>query len=185
MINADGPRKDPRNIRDKTYQHECIRTLIRFLADAGYDRPVSPKILSAPSVKDFQNIFTFLYHQLDPAYVFGTKFEEEIPTLIRNIGYVRRDRRRLRTRTQLGLTGPPPAPDPRPLIPAPRPRSTSPASDPRPLPPSSGTHSTTTSPRATCRRSAPSTRGPSSSPCSRGWWSSLWCVRRPRPLRMQ
>ena len=133
MINADGPRKDPRNIRDKTYQHECIRTLIRFLADAGYDRPVSPKILSAPSVKDFQNIFTFLYHQLDPAYVFGTKFEEEIPTLIRNIGYVRRDRRRLRTRTQKGLTGPSPAR--RPRSPSPDPPAPSPAPDPRSPPP--------------------------------------------------
>jgi len=62
--------------------------LIHYLADAGYDRPISPKILSAPSVKDFQNIFTFLYHQLDPAYVFGPKFDDELPVLIRNLGYV-------------------------------------------------------------------------------------------------
>jgi hypothetical protein len=89
LLNADGPRKDPRNIRDIKYQHDCIRSLIRFLADNGYDRPVSPKILSAPSVKDFTQIFHFLYHQLDPAYVFGTKYEEEIPLLIRNLGYVR------------------------------------------------------------------------------------------------
>ena len=77
--------KDPRNIRDKTFQHNCIRTLIEFLSENGYDRPISPKILTAPSGKDFQYIFQFLYSQLDPHYQFTGKFEEEVPIIIKGI----------------------------------------------------------------------------------------------------
>lgn len=64
-----------------------MRRLIEFLANAGYPHPISQKILSAPSAKDFQNIFRFLYAQLDPGYDFGKKFEEEVPILMKGLRY--------------------------------------------------------------------------------------------------
>jgi SMC interacting uncharacterized protein involved in chromosome segregation len=64
-----------------------MRRLIEYLANAGYPHPISQKILSAPSAKDFQNIFRFLYAQLDPGYDFGKKFEEEVPVLMRGLRY--------------------------------------------------------------------------------------------------
>jgi kinetochore protein NDC80 len=79
--------KDPRDIRDKGYQHQCIRSLVTFLTESGYDRPIAPKILSAPTAKDFQYIFMFLYHQIDPSYEFQGKMEDEVPVLIRGLKY--------------------------------------------------------------------------------------------------
>lgn len=88
---AVGPgMKDPRPIREKAYQLEVIKNLINFLAKAGYPHPISQKILTAPSAKDFQNIFRFLYAQLDPTYdvcAGGKKFEEEVPVLMKGLRY--------------------------------------------------------------------------------------------------
>lgn len=84
---SSAPPKDPRPIRDKSFQLESIKTLVDFLAKAGYDRPISAKILTAPSSKDFQQIFKFLYLMIDPTYDFGKKFEEEVPSLIKAIRY--------------------------------------------------------------------------------------------------
>ncbi len=79
--------KDPRPIREKPFQLNCIKNLINFLTKAGYDKPISQKILTAPSTKDFQNIFKFLYAQLDPTFEFGKKFEDEVPGLLKGIRY--------------------------------------------------------------------------------------------------
>ncbi len=53
----------------------------------GYPHPISQKLLTAPSAKDFQQIFKFLYGHLDPTYEFGKKFEEEVPGLMRGLRY--------------------------------------------------------------------------------------------------
>lgn len=79
--------KDPRPIREKAYQLEVIKNLINFLAKSGYPHPISQKLLTAPSAKDFQNIFKFLYAQLDPGYDFGKKFEEEVPIVMKGLRY--------------------------------------------------------------------------------------------------
>lgn len=79
--------KDPRPIREKSFQLNCIKNLINFLTKTGYDKPISQKILTAPSTKDFQNIFKFLYSQLDPSFDFGKKFEDEVPALLKGIRY--------------------------------------------------------------------------------------------------
>ncbi|KAJ3112639.1 kinetochore-associated Ndc80 complex subunit ndc80 [Physocladia obscura] len=79
--------KEPRPIREKQWQANSIRTLINFLVQAGFNLPVSPKTLQAPSAKDFAAIFKFLYAQLDPHYVFVKKFEEEVPVILRGLRY--------------------------------------------------------------------------------------------------
>jgi len=80
--------KDPRPIRDKSFIANSIRSLINFLVQAGYNQPVSQKTLQAPSAKDFQNIFKFLYSQLDQGFVFVKKFEEEVPPIMKGIRYI-------------------------------------------------------------------------------------------------
>ncbi|KAJ3196946.1 kinetochore-associated Ndc80 complex subunit ndc80 [Irineochytrium annulatum] len=79
--------KDPRPIRDKSWQNNAVKTLINFLVQAGYNQTLSAKALQAPSVKDFQSIFKFLYAQLDPQYVWQKKFEEEVPVILRGLRY--------------------------------------------------------------------------------------------------
>ena len=81
------PAKDPRPIRDKNFQLTCIKQLIDFLSKTGFDKPISAKILTAPSSKDFQMIFKYLYGKIDVSYEFGKKFEDEVPVLIKGIRY--------------------------------------------------------------------------------------------------
>src|SRR5690349_12521651 len=80
--------QDPRPIRDKTFQNNCIRFIIDYLAHAGYSQPISTKNLQAPTSKDFQSIFKFLYNVLDPGYSFQKKFEEEVPILLKGLRLV-------------------------------------------------------------------------------------------------
>lgn len=79
--------KDPRPIKENAFQLEIIKNLINFLAKSGYPHPISQKLLTAPSAKDFQNIFKFLYAQIDPGYDFGKKFEEEVPVVMKGLRY--------------------------------------------------------------------------------------------------
>ena len=47
------------------------------------------KSLQAPSTKDFLKIFAFLYGLLCPSYELpDTKFEEEVPRIFKDLGYV-------------------------------------------------------------------------------------------------
>lgn len=86
--------KDPRRIGDKAYKEQSIERLIGFLADNGYGYPVSPKLLHAPSHKDFMNILQFLYNKIDPNHKFPTQaYEDEIPILFKKLGYPMRIRK--------------------------------------------------------------------------------------------
>lgn len=78
---------DPRPMGDKGFRHDCIRDLITFLTENGYNQPLSPKLLTAPTNKDFIRIFQFLYHQIDPNYAFSDKAEDEIPVLFKQLRY--------------------------------------------------------------------------------------------------
>ena len=79
--------KDPRNIRDRTFVVASIKTLLSYLMESNYDMPISSKILNAPSAKDFQNMFLFLYKQLDPSYHLVKKFEDEVPVMMKALKY--------------------------------------------------------------------------------------------------
>ena len=56
---------DPRNIGDKTFLSNSIRTLIEFLATHGFDYPMNAKILTKPTIKDFNNIVIFMFTLID------------------------------------------------------------------------------------------------------------------------
>ncbi|KAJ3392143.1 kinetochore-associated Ndc80 complex subunit ndc80 [Lobulomyces angularis] len=89
MVRQQQPFKDPRPIREKQWLVHAIKTLINFLVGAGYTNPVSQKTLQAPSAKDFQSIFKFLYAQLDPYFEYDKdkKFEEEVPMILKALRY--------------------------------------------------------------------------------------------------
>eukprot|EP00741_Cyanophora_paradoxa_P023779 tig00021621_g22968.t1 len=87
MKGASSTKADPRPISDKAYFNGCVRNLIKYLAEHGYDHPISPKILSAPASKDFLHILQFLLRQIDPNWKFGEKFLEEIPVIFKKLRY--------------------------------------------------------------------------------------------------
>jgi SMC interacting uncharacterized protein involved in chromosome segregation len=86
---AGSGKADPRPITDKGYVNDSIRALVGYLSDYGYDQPISAKILTRPSGRDFNNIMGFLFRQYDPAWqpTPGSRFEEEVIPFLKAIGY--------------------------------------------------------------------------------------------------
>lgn len=81
-------RTDSRPISDRAYQQDCVRRLLEFLQKVGYDQPISPKSLTRPSGKDFQNIVTFMLRLVDPNFQDGSmKIEDEVSMNFRAMGY--------------------------------------------------------------------------------------------------
>jgi kinetochore protein NDC80 len=64
-----------------------IRQLVHYLTTHGFGMAVTPKMLAQPSNKDFTNIISFLFTQLDPNFKFTGKFEEEVTSMFRFLGY--------------------------------------------------------------------------------------------------
>ena len=78
---------DPRNISDKQFVNNSIRTLIEYLTRHNFDHAINPKILTRPAVKDFHNIIMFLFRQIDPNYTSSGKLEDEVVTVFKHLGY--------------------------------------------------------------------------------------------------
>ncbi|XP_040195111.1 kinetochore protein NDC80 homolog [Rana temporaria] len=80
--------KDPRPLHDKSFIQQCIRQLCEFLNENGYSQTLTVKSLQGPSTKDFLKIFAFIYSFICTNYELpGTKFEEEIPRVFKDLGY--------------------------------------------------------------------------------------------------
>jgi len=79
---------DPRPISDRSYRESCIDALVNFLTSHEYDHPISHKSLRCPSGKDFNQIVTFLFRMIDPAFNDGhMKFEDEVSQWFKSLGY--------------------------------------------------------------------------------------------------
>lgn len=85
---------DPRQINDKGFKDRAVRKLIQYLMQNGYERTLSPQLLTAPSTKDFVYIISFLLKAAVPNFEFGrdSKFEEEVPSILKVLGYPVRHR---------------------------------------------------------------------------------------------
>ncbi|EGF78856.1 hypothetical protein BATDEDRAFT_90028 [Batrachochytrium dendrobatidis JAM81] len=79
--------KDPRPLKEKQWQTKAIKQLVSFLAQTGCPVPISAKKLTAPSSKDFADVFKFLYRKLEPNHEFKSKIEEELLSLLRTLRY--------------------------------------------------------------------------------------------------
>ncbi|XP_068697967.1 kinetochore protein NDC80 homolog isoform X1 [Montipora foliosa] len=83
--------KDPRPLSDRGYQQKMIRYLMEFLTEFNYPHQISMRILSAPSMKEFCNIFKFLYKYIKADTQNTTALEQkpadEIPKVFKMLGY--------------------------------------------------------------------------------------------------
>lgn len=81
-------RTDPRPLSDKAFQQDCIRRLLSFLVERGYEHPISHKSLARPSGKDFNNIVIFMIRIVDPNFQDGSlRLEDEIVMILKAMGY--------------------------------------------------------------------------------------------------
>ena len=87
-VSSVGQKADPRPINDRAYQHQCMKDLLAYLQEMGYEYPISIKTLSRPSAKDFNNMTIFLLRQVDKDFQRGgMKFEDEVSLNFKCLGY--------------------------------------------------------------------------------------------------
>ena len=94
---GNGVRQDPRPTHDKAYQQECIKNLLEYLLQNGYEYPISQKTLMRPSGRDFTNIVTFMLRKVDPLFQEHSaggskdgimmKLEDEVAMNFKALGY--------------------------------------------------------------------------------------------------
>jgi kinetochore protein NDC80 len=64
--------KDPRPVREKSFQQQISRTIISFLTSANCPIQLSPKMSSSPPTsQQYWAVVDWLIHQLDPIYPEG------------------------------------------------------------------------------------------------------------------
>lgn len=80
-------KKDPRPIKEKQFQTQCISIIYNFLTENEYPQQLTNKTLLMPSSKDFQMIFKFIYSFIDPSYDGGKKFEDDVLILLKGLRY--------------------------------------------------------------------------------------------------
>uniref|UniRef100_A0A915BJU6 Kinetochore protein NDC80 n=1 Tax=Parascaris univalens TaxID=6257 RepID=A0A915BJU6_PARUN len=78
--------KDTRNLMDRGVQASMQRKILDFLMASNYPM-VNEKLVRSPTRSDFARMFEFIMLQLDPQYTFQGKIEEEMPRIMRNLGY--------------------------------------------------------------------------------------------------
>jgi kinetochore protein NDC80 len=83
----NGRRTDPRPTTDRVYQQQCVQAIVTFVCENGYTMPITPKILTNPTTKDFQNIFLFMMRYLDASFKFEKRFDDEMPAVMKSLGY--------------------------------------------------------------------------------------------------
>jgi kinetochore protein NDC80 len=78
---------DPRPLNDKNFFNSCIRTIITYASIHAYPYPLSPKILTSPTGKDFTQLAFWLFQRFDPTLKTFGKVEDEVPLFFKRLNY--------------------------------------------------------------------------------------------------
>jgi kinetochore protein NDC80 len=82
---------DPRKFKNPLVKAQMQQELSEFFAQRNFEMETKHSLtansLSNPTGKDFEKMFQFLYHCIDPAYRFRDKMENEVPALLKQLRY--------------------------------------------------------------------------------------------------
>ncbi|EAQ85153.1 conserved hypothetical protein [Chaetomium globosum CBS 148.51] len=88
---AAGVPRDPRPLKDRSYQNRLGQELLEYLAQHNFEMEMSHKLsdnfIKSPTQKDFNYMFQWLYHRIDPSYRFQKNIDQEVPPLLKQLRY--------------------------------------------------------------------------------------------------
>ncbi|KAK4134879.1 hypothetical protein BT67DRAFT_378979 [Trichocladium antarcticum] len=88
---AAGVPRDPRPLKDRSYQARLGQELLEYLAQNNFEMEMNHKLsdnfTKSPTQKDFNYIFQWLYHRVDPSYRFQKNIDQEVPPLLKQLRY--------------------------------------------------------------------------------------------------
>ncbi|KAH3196109.1 kinetochore-associated Ndc80 complex subunit ndc80 [Aspergillus fumigatus] len=89
--NAAGVPRDPRPLRDRSFQARIGQELLEYLTHNNFELEMKHSLgqntLRSPTQKDFNYIFQFLYHRIDPGYRFQKSMDAEVPPILKQLRY--------------------------------------------------------------------------------------------------
>ncbi|KAI6246150.1 putative kinetochore protein NDC80 [Erysiphe necator] len=88
---AAGIPKDPRPLRDRSYQNKIGQELLDFMSANNFEMEMKHHLtqnsVKSPTAKDFSYMFQWLYHKIDPSYRFKKNIDQEVPPLLIQLRY--------------------------------------------------------------------------------------------------
>ncbi|RHZ67528.1 kinetochore-associated Ndc80 complex subunit NDC80 [Aspergillus thermomutatus] len=88
---AAGVPRDPRPLRDRSFQARIGQELLEYLTHNNFELEMKHSLgqntLRSPTQKDFNYIFQFLYHRIDPGYRFQKSMDAEVPPILKQLRY--------------------------------------------------------------------------------------------------
>jgi kinetochore protein NDC80 len=86
-----GVPRDPRPLKDRSYQARVGQELLEYLTMHNFEmemnHQLSQNFLKSPTQKDFNYLFQWLYHRIDPSYRFQKNIDQEVPPLLKQLRY--------------------------------------------------------------------------------------------------
>ncbi|KAL3453870.1 HEC/Ndc80p family-domain-containing protein [Aspergillus insuetus] len=88
---AAGVPRDPRPLRDRSFQARIAQELLEYLTHNNFELEMKHSLgqntLRSPTQKDFNFIFQWLYHRIDPGYRFQKAMDAEVPPILKQLRY--------------------------------------------------------------------------------------------------
>ncbi|KAF2803699.1 HEC/Ndc80p family protein-like protein [Mytilinidion resinicola] len=82
---------DPRRLKDASVRAQMAQELMEYLTHGNFEmeakHSLTHKSMSSPTQKDFNCMFQWLYHRIDPAYRFQKSIDAEVPALLKQLRY--------------------------------------------------------------------------------------------------
>lgn len=86
-----GVPRDPRPLKDRSYQAKIGQELLDYLTHNNFELEMKHSLgqntMNSPTQKDFNYIFQWLYHRIDPAYRFQKNIDNEVPPILKQLRY--------------------------------------------------------------------------------------------------
>ncbi|RMJ25750.1 hypothetical protein PHISP_03396 [Aspergillus sp. HF37] len=86
-----GVPRDPRPLRDRSFQARIGQELLEYLTHNNFELEMKHSLgqntLRSPTQKDFNYIFQWLYHRIDPGYKFQKSMDAEVPPILKQLRY--------------------------------------------------------------------------------------------------
>jgi kinetochore protein NDC80 len=86
-----GVPRDPRPLKDRAYQAKIGQELLDYMANNNFEMEMkhmlSQNTIRSPTQKDFNFMFQWLYHRIDPSYRFLKNIDQEVPPILKQLRY--------------------------------------------------------------------------------------------------
>ena len=91
MPQAAGVPRDPRPLKDRQFQARLGQELMEYMTQNNFElemkHVLSQNAMKSPTQKDFNYMFQWLYHRIDPSHRFQKNIDQEVPPILKQLRY--------------------------------------------------------------------------------------------------